>query len=160
MQSGSAVFSHVSNRVCGDEKQPLVQVTLVNGWINTQTQRQTIESQTEETGGSQKKKTEINAFHSWRCKCVSVEGALITVGKCNGTLLDKPYKARGRNVLKIIRALEPLKRWKEHPEVTKPIMTSLTGTLFHLDSWIKSDCPAERRGVDQRFGMSMFTSNY
>lgn len=30
-------------------------------------------------------------------------------------------------------------------EVTKSIMISLTGTLFHLVYLIKSDCPAERR---------------
>lgn len=40
-RGGSAVFSHVSNRESGEEEQPSVQVTLVNGRINIQTQRQT-----------------------------------------------------------------------------------------------------------------------
>lgn len=39
-ESGSSVFSHVSNRVRGDEKQPSARVIVLHWWINTRMRRQ------------------------------------------------------------------------------------------------------------------------
>lgn len=63
-KSGSAVFSHVSNRVRVDEKQPSVRVFLWRGWINTTIQRETwIHWKSDKRRWTKKK--EINRFHSW-----------------------------------------------------------------------------------------------
>lgn len=66
MVGGSAVFGLVSNIECRDEKEPLVQVNLLNGWIKTQAQRQTrkkVKVRQKEWAGVAEKQ-EVNGFHS------------------------------------------------------------------------------------------------